>query len=735
MRGKAPRAAGRGVGTERRPQRPSKRLLEREARSLWMDDRQRPRAALYARVSTDRQTEKYGLEAQLVGLRKRAQERGYDLVADGDRDAFVDDGFSGGDLNRPAIGRLRRAVANGQVDVVLCYDPDRLSRSLKDQLLVTDEFEHAGRLEFLTQEMDASPEGNLFFAIRGAVSEFEKEKIRERTQRGKQEKARQGQVVNPGLLPAWLTSGDAGRTVQVVPEWATIACDVYRWFTEEGLSLRAICQRLYDLDVQTPSGRGTRWQPCTVKRWLSNAAAMGEYRQLATVSTAPRRPQAGATHHRTSRTDPTRGVVVPVPPIIPRETWEIAQHRLRDNLTFSRRNARRFYLLRGLLFCSACDGRMAGFTPRDGVRRYRCGSSGSAYRVDGRRRCDAPVQVKADDIEAEVWDRVTALFLNPAALEEELGRRQESGSPTRDSLERELSDVERRLGDITAALDRILSEFARSVFTEDEIERKVDDLRRQRQALSARRSTLRSEIDALGQNEAAIRGVKAFAERMASGVQDLDDEGRADLLRKVVRRAVVERRGKGYVCIIDTVLPVEPPPDGPESDHLRFIDSDRGPGGARHGPQPPPCAGGLGRGMQRLALHAGAQGRVVRLPDRGGRPLLAVLQDMLRLWRCEGGLGPVRARLRVRGVRALHRPRSQRGDQPGTPLPRRAKGRPSPGVPRKGETLAEPTYDLCDRADGDEARRGRGKFDHGLRNSRLNSDTHRSGWQRNGWPR
>lgn len=80
-------------------------------------------AALYEQVSTDAQAERYGLAAQDWGLRKRAQERGYGLATDGGRDAFVDDGYSGGDLNRPALSRLRQAVREGQVDVVLCYDP------------------------------------------------------------------------------------------------------------------------------------------------------------------------------------------------------------------------------------------------------------------------------------------------------------------------------------------------------------------------------------------------------------------------------------------------------------------------------------------------------------------------------------------------------------------------------------------------------------------------------------
>ncbi len=59
------------------------------------------RAALYARVSTDKQAEKYGIPSQIEALRRRCLERGWSIVPDTDRGAFVDDGFSGSELNRP----------------------------------------------------------------------------------------------------------------------------------------------------------------------------------------------------------------------------------------------------------------------------------------------------------------------------------------------------------------------------------------------------------------------------------------------------------------------------------------------------------------------------------------------------------------------------------------------------------------------------------------------------------
>ena len=235
------------------------------------------RATLYTRVSTEIQAERYGLAAQDWALKKRAAERGYSLVSDGERETFVDEGYSGGDLGRPALSRLRQAVREGRVDVVLCYDPDRLSRDLAHLLLLADEFEAEGaRLEFITQETDTSPEGRMFFAMRGAVAEYEKAKIKERTARGRREKARQGKIVNPRSLPKWLRYDPVAGRVDLDEEWAQVAGLAYRLVAEEGLTLMGLARRLNSLSIPTPEG-GTHWQPSTLRHWLRNPAAKGEY--------------------------------------------------------------------------------------------------------------------------------------------------------------------------------------------------------------------------------------------------------------------------------------------------------------------------------------------------------------------------------------------------------------------------------------------------------------------------
>ena len=68
------------------------------------------KVAKYARVSTTKQTEKYGISSQLEALNKRSLENDWEPVFDGDKDAFIDEGYTGSELDRPALNRLRKAA-------------------------------------------------------------------------------------------------------------------------------------------------------------------------------------------------------------------------------------------------------------------------------------------------------------------------------------------------------------------------------------------------------------------------------------------------------------------------------------------------------------------------------------------------------------------------------------------------------------------------------------------------
>src|SRR5713101_7757992 len=134
------------------------------------------RVALYARVSTGGQT----AENQLLALRAFAGARGWAAIE------FTDQGVSGAREKRPALDALLAAARARTVDVVACVKLDRLARSVSHLVALVRELEVLGvDLVVLDQAIDTTtPAGRLLFHVLAAISEFERELIRERVLAG-----------------------------------------------------------------------------------------------------------------------------------------------------------------------------------------------------------------------------------------------------------------------------------------------------------------------------------------------------------------------------------------------------------------------------------------------------------------------------------------------------------------------------------------------------------------------
>src|SRR5205807_5065537 len=96
---------------------------------------------LYARVSSERQARDHTIDSQVAALKERIVADGYQLEPDHN---YVDVGFSGANLQRPALEKLRDAVAGGHVERIYVHAPDRLARSYAHQVLLVEELHRGG---------------------------------------------------------------------------------------------------------------------------------------------------------------------------------------------------------------------------------------------------------------------------------------------------------------------------------------------------------------------------------------------------------------------------------------------------------------------------------------------------------------------------------------------------------------------------------------------------------------
>src|SRR6266566_7241471 len=149
-------------------------------------------AAIYARVSSAQQREAQTIASQTAALIELARTLELDVP-----NAWIveDDGYSGATLERPGLERVRDLAAEGQIQAVLVYSPDRLSRKYAYQILLIEELaRHGVETRFLNAPQGATPEERLLVQFQGMIAEYERAQILERSRRGKRHRARQGEV-------------------------------------------------------------------------------------------------------------------------------------------------------------------------------------------------------------------------------------------------------------------------------------------------------------------------------------------------------------------------------------------------------------------------------------------------------------------------------------------------------------------------------------------------------------
>ncbi|MDF2570977.1 MAG: Resolvase protein, partial [Sporomusa sp.] len=272
------------------------------------------RAAIYVRVSTEDQAKTgYSLPDQITSCKALLFRQGHTDIVE-----YIEDGYSGEFLDRPALTSLRDDIAAGRINTVVVYDPDRLARKLSVQLLIAEEMEKAKvSLHFITGDYDASPEGRLFFSMRGAISEFEKAKILDRTMRGKKKKASQGKIIQDfGLFGydyepttcSYVINGDQAAVVR----------EIFRLAVEEKLSVNKIQKRLKQNVILSPKGKPL-WPASSIYNLLTNRTYTGTFHSM-----KERQHKSGAKTRTTIKRPLDEWLTIPVPVIIDEATFERA---------------------------------------------------------------------------------------------------------------------------------------------------------------------------------------------------------------------------------------------------------------------------------------------------------------------------------------------------------------------------------------------------------------------------
>lgn len=311
-------------------------------------------AAIYARVSTSGQAKDgTSLDTQTDACRECAQKHGYEAIK------VVREDMSGARLDRPGLDSIRDMADRGEIEAVVVYDPDRLSRNLGHLMLFMEEFQRQQvQLLFVNAPQDDSPEGRMLMQLRGAFSEYERTKIIERTRRGKERTIRNGKVLGSRCVSYGYRYSSDFKDFGIDSDQAVWVEHIFAWMVTDHTPVRTIARRLNDTQVPTKTGTG-KWTCGTIYSILTNPVYKGLWtwnkRKVIhnPTSTAKRREKKIAR-------PPEEWITVEVPAIVSPEVWEAAQRQLQRNKEQSTRRMKSQYLLRGLLYCQTCNLRLGG---------------------------------------------------------------------------------------------------------------------------------------------------------------------------------------------------------------------------------------------------------------------------------------------------------------------------------------------------------------------------------------
>ena len=510
-----------------------------------MEDREL-RAAIYARVSSDHQAQEGTIGSQVAALKERVAQDGLALR---EEMCFLDEGYSGSTLLRPALERLRDLAHSGGVDRLYVHSPDRLARKYAYQALLVEELTgHGVEFVFLNQALGKTPEEEMLLQMQGMVAEYERAKIMERTRRGRRYAARRGSVSALGAAPygyRYITKQEGGGAAhyQVMLEQAKVVQQMFEWVGQERLSIREVCRRLQQQEIRTRTGK-LRWHQGTVGAMLINPVYKG-WAVFGKTRVGPRRPalrprrgcEASRQSYSVYRTTPQEQERIPVPGLISGELFDAVQTQLAENRRRKRhRQSGPRHLLQGLLVCAccryACYGRQTTRTANGKQYHYgyyRCPGS-EACRFDGERICDNK-PVRTDLLEQAVWEDVSALLHDPQRIAAEYERRLQGNQGDPSSGEPLTKLIQKGEQSIT----RLIDAYEDGLLGKEEFQPRVARIQERLKKLRGETEMLRQQQEERQELRLVIGDLEKFSGLVQQGLQNPDWATRRNIIKALVK--------------------------------------------------------------------------------------------------------------------------------------------------------------------------------------------------------
>ena len=521
------------------------------------------KAAIYARVSSDKQDVDLSISAQLRALREYAERNGYSLVRE-----FVDEAESGRTAARPAFREMisLAKTKNTPFNVILVWKLNRFARSRADSVTYKTLLRNKGiDVISINEPVDDSPTGRLLEGVIESIDEFYSANLGQDIRRGMRENARRGFFNGSrppyGFRKVAVRDGEKTRNkLEPGPEDSAAVKTVRRIFDMalKDLGCKEIAKALNHDGCRTL--KGERWGRTTVYKVLTNEAYIG------TLVWAGRQGYAAAR----SGEPPVR-VENAWSSIIDRDNFQVVKQKMaskRPEVSHPR-TVPSSYLLSGMLFCS-CGRAMIGHSSKCGrYYYYLC----SRNFKQGKEACDARILPK-EKLERVVVEHIRSDILNNENLEKMALVVNDEFLSANSGLKERLDIIDAELYDTRARLSRLYDAIETGKIALDDLSSRIRELKDRQSELNKARLLVEAEMVAKGEERIDIEMVKTYGQDLRAMIEEASLTERKAFLRSFIKRIEID----GDKVRVTHKLPL---PTGKDKIAVLPIDTFGGAGGIR----------------------------------------------------------------------------------------------------------------------------------------------------------
>ena len=499
-------------------------------------------SALYTRVSSDKQKEGHTIDSQLGAILDYAEKEGYQIPREW---YFMDEGYSGSNLVRPSLEKLRDLVFEGAIENLIVYSPDRLSRKYAHQIILLEEFKkHGANVIFIKSIKGTTPEEQLLVQFQGMISEYERAQIIERCRRGKLHKAKNGIANVLSGAPYgynYIKKTEVSNAYYTINETeAKVVKEIFELYANGSNSINGIAKYLNQKKIPTKKNN-SRWERSTVWGILKNPAYKGQACYGKTEQcerqriTRPLREKGGYTNRSNCSKDKPREQWIPisVPAIIEEDVFGITAEKLEQNKKMSKRRINQPTLLQNIMFCEQCGYSVSRTSTRTSKRKifyYRCIGSDNYRHPNGKVCSSAPI--RQDYLDELVWQEIIKLLESPELIQQEIQRRISEVSNNQASKNKK-SALTKEINRLQKGIDNLLDAYSENLITLPELRKRIPELRKREETKHKELINLELQEENKTKYMALSHNIEQFLEQIRISSKTLDIQEKQKILRLV----------------------------------------------------------------------------------------------------------------------------------------------------------------------------------------------------------